>query len=71
MRLFKRWFVWFQIYALDIHIHDMKVMLDSIANSEIRKTVVTNIALAKVERESLRSAYLETFATGYCRVSEA
>ena len=31
MRLFKRWFVWFQIYALDIHIHDMKAMLGSIA----------------------------------------
>ena len=64
MRLIKRLFLWFQIYALDIHIHDMQVMLESIANHEIRKTVIANIALAKSERYEVRSAYLETFNAG-------
>ena len=68
MRIMKRWFISFQLYAIDIYIHDLSLALEAPTDQIISDAAKENIEWAKTERTRQRAEYNNTLPIGRRRI---
>lgn len=68
MRILKRWFISFQLYAIDIYIHDLSVALEGLTDPILSDAAQENLEWAKKERTRLRAEYNYTLPIGCRRI---
>lgn len=68
MRILKRWLISFQLYAIDIYIHDLSLALEAPTDQIISDAAQENLEWAKTERARLRAEYNYTLPIGCRRI---
>ena len=68
MRILKRWFISFQLYAIDIYIHDLSVALEGLTDPILSDAAQENLEWAKKERTRMRAEYNATLPIGCRRI---